>query len=149
MVSCPECLTPLVGNVLGRKGRTKLPEHFLKLPQRVSDVLHSPNVANQRGPCLTLTWHWPFEQVVSIYWCLIWKWQAYSVFRKTLILVQKKTLLKKGKIINEVFIAVKILLKVFKGFSCGLSYFGFRVQLLRIGCYHINTFYAESTFSMV
>lgn len=68
MVSCPECLTPVVGNVLGRKGWTKLPEHFLKLPQRARGVFRPFDVANQTGPCLTLTWHWPFKQVVSIYW---------------------------------------------------------------------------------
>lgn len=68
MVSCPECLTPVVGNVLGRKGWTKLPEHFLKLPQRAYGVFRPFDVANQTGPCLTLTWHWPFKQVVSIYW---------------------------------------------------------------------------------
>lgn len=68
MVSCPECLTPVVGNVLGRKGWTKLPEHFLKLPQRACGVFRPFNVANQTGPRLTLTWHWPFKQVVSIYW---------------------------------------------------------------------------------
>lgn len=68
MVSCPECLTPVVGNVLGRKGWTKLPEHFLKLPQRARGVFRPFDVANQMGPCLTRTWHWPFKQVVSIYW---------------------------------------------------------------------------------
>lgn len=68
MVSCPECLTPVVGNVLGRKGWTKLPEHFLKLPQRAYGVFRTFDVANQTGPCLTPTWHWPFKQVVSIYW---------------------------------------------------------------------------------
>ncbi len=71
MVSCPECLTPVVGNVLGRKGWTKLPEHFLKLPQRACGVFRPFDVANQTGPCLTLTWHWPFKQVVSIYWTSI------------------------------------------------------------------------------
>lgn len=61
------------------------------------------DVANQIGPCLTLTWHGPFKQVVPIYWMsVVFNIGMTGLFthRENAQPGMKKQHLEKGKINN-------------------------------------------------